>query len=779
MIKALSLGTGLVAGLTLIAKVYFEQSFDGFFPNADRIYQLNEHLIAEGSLSDIPTLSGGVAPGLRDEIPEIEAATRFTSFSFSEKGEMVFFDRNKRKYAGNVFLADSCLFDVLERPIVAGDPRETLARPMYAMISMKVAEMMGGVDAVMGQAIVLDRFPGKSLTVGGVFEDIPTNSHLDFTVLISLSSIKSFFSYDGRYGWMGNDRYFSYVRLREGVSAEDIAPDVRAAEERHHDKEMLKKSGVELTYSMKPIRNVHRESEEVRRMSGLLSVLALALIFTAIMNYVLFVVSSLVLRSKEIGARKCYGASPGGIYGLALAETLVDLLAGLAGAALVVFIFRKTIEDILGTAPAVMFNFGSVALLAAVCLMVLPAAGLATGFLFSRIAPASAFRNYRENKRRWKLGLLFLQIVAAAFLVSLLAVIIRQYDLMLKDNPGYEYERLAFCNLSGTATGERQRAMEEIRRLPDVEAVTGVTMHPFQSHSGNNAGLPGDDRDLFNIADSYYAADDYFTVMGIPIIEGRAFTPNIPNSQEVMISRSFAEKMKLFSPEWADGTGATGKSVTISEHSLRGSSQLTVCGVFEDFRIGYIGNEDTRPTAFFYRAAPSILLVKFQRLTPDATRRLAVALERIFPEKDIDVHTYMEEMTGQYVESRRFRDAVLAGSLVALVITLVGLVAYTHDEINRRRKETAIRRINGATIADILRMFMTDISRIALPATLIGSALSAYMAFKWQEQFSVKASLSPTVFILSALTVIAISLIIVTANCYRAATANPSKYIKE
>jgi putative ABC transport system permease protein len=768
-IKILSLGIGLAGGLVLIAKVYFEQSFDSFFPNNDRVYRVAEHYIFNGELGDHPLASGGVAPGFAAEIPEVEAATRFTALGSDT--ELVFYDREKNKYNATVLMGDSCLFDVLSRPVLAGDPKEVLARPLYAMVSRKVADMLGGVDAAVGQGIVFDSYPGKTITIGGVFEDIPINSHINYTVMVSLSSISNFM-YDGRDNWMGNDRYFSYVMLRKGVDPEALIPSIRAMEARHHDQEALKKSGIELTYRLSPVRDIHRNSDEVRRMSGLLSILAFALIFTAVMNYILIVISSLVARSKEMAARKCYGASAGNIYGVSLAETLVDVIIAVVGAVFIIALFRGTVKDILGTAPEVMLNLRSGILLGGVCLAVILAAGIVPGYMFSHVPVASVFRKYRESKRRWKLGLLFLQIVAAGFLVSLLVVIIRQYDLMLKDNPGYSYEQLAYSNLVGVNGDQRLRVIEELGRMPEVDKVTGFSSHPYWSFSGNNVSLPGSDQELFNIADGYFVGNDYFEIMEIPIVDGRSFTENVENSDEILISRSFAEKMKMFSPEWNDG--AVGKQISLSEHGLK-----TVCGVYENFRIGSIGHEDSRPTVFFYHRSnfPNIL-IKFHKLTPEGLQRVTEEIQRIIPDKDISVESCVDKVVERYVESRRFRDAVLIGSIVTLIITLAGLIGYTRDEINRRRKETAIRKINGATMPDILRMFMGDVSRVAIPAVVIGGGLSAYMSFKWLEQFSIKASLSPAIFILSALTVTAIALCVVIINCYQVASANPADSIK-
>jgi putative ABC transport system permease protein len=771
--KIISLGTGLAVGLVLIAKVYFEQSFDDFFPDADRTYQIQSNVSrTDAEPKDFGAVSGAIAPGMKAEIPEVEAATRFTEITGSNS---TFFTSDRKKYKGNFVLADTCLFRVLYRRVLTGDAVDVLSRPMYAMVSRRIAERMGGMNAVVGQTIEMENFPKRIITIGGVFEDLPLNSHLDYNVLVSMASAGQFI-HDGTKNWVGNDRYLGYVRLSPGATPESIAPAIRWMQENNQPLEEMTKSGVELHYTLLPLTEVYSKMENINRLTNLLAILAFALIFTAVMNYVLIVVSSLVGRAREMAVNKCYGASTGDIYRKILAETFADLVAGTVLAGFIVAVFSDMIEYLLGTGIGALFTVQSAVLLAAVWLVIFCIAGLAPAFLFARVPVAAAFRSYRENKRFWKLGLLFIQITAACFLLTLLVVIVRQYNHMVGDDTGYQSENLAYCLLFGVDSDARHSAVEEIGRLPEVAGATLCTETFIWHSSGNNVLLPGDSRDLFNIADSYWVGNGYLEIMGIPVVEGRSFTENITSSREVMVSRSFVDKIIPFTG-WTDGV--VGKSILITEHMESPTDVFTVCGVFEDVRTGAIGREDTRPRVIFYdNAMPPILLVKYHRQTAEANRRVAETLERMMPDKEIVVHSYPAEIVNLYSDSRRFRDTVLIGSIVTLIITLIGLLGYTKDEINRRRKEVAIRKVNGATLVDILRMFMTDVSRIALPAIVIGAGISAYVATNWQAQFSEKTALSAAMFVACGILILAIVLSAVMFYCYRAANANPALSIK-
>ena len=135
-------------------------------------------------------------------------------------------------------------------------------------------------------------------------------------------------------------------------------------------------------------------------------------------------------------------------------------------------------------------------------------------------------------------------------------------------------------------------------------------------------------------------------------------------------------------------------------------------------------------------------------------------------------------MGNLYRDSRQFLDAVLIGGIITLLISLIGLIGYTNDEINRRRKEIAVRRVNGATFNDVAGLFLVDILRIALPALVLGGGAAFYAAGRWQEQFSEKVPLSILLFLGCALAVLGIILAVVLINIYRAANANPVDCLK-
>lgn len=771
-IKIVCLAVGLATGIVLIGKAGFEQSWDKFFPTSDRIYVVCEDIIMDGEYKHYPQTAGAVAHGIKRYCPQVEAATRYTSFAW----DMPIVTDDDKRVRTNYALVDSCFFDVFPFRILVGNPKKTLSQVDCCMIPRSLAEKLMGIENpldLVGKKIYYNIRGGWALTVGGIYEDIPLNSKLHgMEVMVSMPTITRIM-FDGRDNWVGNDRYEGYVRLAKGITPDDLKPQIEKMKRDNLPLDELKKAGVDLGFSVQPLVDYHTKDEGTRRMTWIVSILAAVLIGCAVMNYLLLVIGGISQRAKEMAVHQCYGAEARHIYQKVLTESVIHLLLSLTLAALLLFLFKDTIEELVGAPLIVLLLTGSnIWLIVSTCLVVLLITGLVPSWIYTHIPLAAAFKNYNHSHRIWKLLLLGLQFASATFLIILLIVVGRQYRMMVNDDPGYDYSTLGSLLVDGVSIEQRQLAMDELRKLSSVKGVTMSYANLTQHQSGDNILLPGDDREYMNIADLYYVGDGYFDVMEIPLVSGRTFTEQTDTLREVMVSRKFEERMK----ELAGWDQALGKQIICT--SFQGP--YTIVGVFEDTRIGSITNPDTRPSLCYYSRKPDqmhYILIRFQSMEGlEEANKLVKELMTDNP--DIAITPYNQMVTELYADAHRFRTTVMIGGLVALIIALIGLIGYLAGEIARRQKEIAIRKVNGARIADVLKLFHTDILRVALPAVMIGAIGAWYVARLWLEQFSEKTTLSPIILVGGALAVIIVILSVVCLGCYRVASSNPVNYLK-
>lgn len=771
-IKILSLGVGLAMGLVLIAKVCFELSYDNFYPESDRIFAIQENFsIGDKSNDGFPCVSGGVAPGMKAEIPGVVAATRC-----ERTGEMVMKTPDNKKYTAIFMLADSCFFDVLPREMLVGNARETLSRPLYALVSEEMAGKINpdGAD-VIGKTFEVQTFPGVQITVGGVFKDVPKNTHLYYDVLVSLSTFKAITGWSKDDQWLGGDSFNAYVLLQPGLSADDMLQPMAEMLDRHVDSKKLKEQGMTYSIFLRPLGELYASSPATKRMGVMLTAIAFAILFAALMNYVLLVISSMVTRSKDVAIHKCYGATGWNITDMIFSEAFLNLLISVVFSTLLVFGFRRIVEELLGTSLSSLFTPDTLMILLSVCVLVFLVAGLLPSQLFARIPVALVFRSYTNSRRSWKKALLFIQFVAVGFLVCLLIVIGWQYSFMVNDNPGYSYERLAFCNLEGVPQSSRKALMDEILKQGEVEDVTTCYELPAFSGSGDIVYRPGTEDAVAHFRDLYGTNANFVSLLEMKVIEGQAFDESYSDSMQlVMVSRQMATELaNAF--QWKDGV--VGKKLDIGGHGT--DDPFTVVGVYDDVRMGRIDQEGMVNSAiFFSKRAEQTLVVKFRERNAENLAHINNVIKEFLPDREINLIDYRFSLTKLYDTSRIFRDSVMAGGIITLIIALIGLIGYINDETNRRGKEIAVRKINGATERDILRLISSDIVWMALPAILIGAGASWFASEKWLQQFSEKIPMNAGLFLTGSVVVLAVILLTVVYRTWMVANANPVLSLK-
>ena len=778
-VKILCLALGLAISSVIIAEIYFEQTYDMYFPSWERTYLISEVGTNHGETMEFTKTSGATAQGVKQYAPMVEAAT--STLYFYDGAQCKMEDQNI--VSANIRMADSCFFDVFPQKILIGKAKQILSQPLSCLIDSETAAKIGG--NVVGKHFTLSNYPGTTFTIYGVFEAFPWGSSFHGTqMILSMCSMPYVYSYDGRGQWVGNDSYGSYIRLAKGHDAKELKPYVNKMRQDHFPLKEMKNMGVELNYDFTVLSDVYTQDPYIKKMGWIMSIVAFVLLFTSVMNYLLIIVGNLVSRSREMAVRKCYGAKPKNIHAIIFSEALVHVGLAVVLAAVLVFLCKGTIENFL-SAPVstLVLNRGSW-ILVVICLLVLLIGGFVPGWLYNKIPVAIAFRGYNENRNRWKLALLGIQFVISGLLFSLLYIINNQYQLMLSTNPGYDYDNVAIVSVDGINRDQRNQCLAEIKRMPNVKECCSTYHIPLNGYgrSGNMVQKPGDDTNTFNIIDMEGVDDNFFKMMNIPIVQGTFFTERNDSCRQVIIDERGAEKL-IKTWHWKDGV--VGKLITCSGHDDGVNPlKLTVCGVCRNIRWGDMSadGDDMKefPDLYFYSAKTAYyMLVKFKELRDESLSELQSKVQAMYPNNKVIVKSYASELANQYASQLNFRNGILVAGIVTMIIALFGLVGYTSDEVNRRRKEIAIRKVNGAKVKDILRIFLKDIMKIALPCIIVGDLGAWLIARQWLMSFSEKITMTPLLFIgvtIILLVIIGLSVII---NCYKVANSNPVKYLKD
>jgi len=308
---------------------------------------------------------------------------------------------------------------------------------------------------------------------------------------------------------------------------------------------------------------------------------------------------------------------------------------------------------------------------------------------------------------------------------------------------------------------------------------------PTSGASGNNVMSQDGKRELFNVADFYEVDHNYLSILGIHVDEGENFIKGQTTENNIVISKKGAELLRL-NNGWNDGV--VGKQIRITQHG-----PTNISGVYPDFVIRSISEPDLRPSVFLYRPEEKFIELKSEDSSTffiilmktkagaqnGVVPKITNVLNLGFPRNDANVKSLKIEQLNAYKGQKGFRNAMWVGNGIILLVTIIGLLGYTVNESTRRRKELAIRRINGATLADILKSFISDLEFVAVPAVFLGLVGAWLMVDKWMQNFAFKIDLHWGIFAMSSLFILLLVGIIAAINYTRTANRNPVDSLRQ
>ena len=645
-------------------------------------------------------------------------------------------------------MVDNCFFQTFGIPVLKGNPNDLINSNTLFVSESFARRFFGDADPI-GKVLMLER--KTEMIVRGVYRDIPENTMFkaDFVVSVHKEG-----GYKDGAGWGGNDIFYAVFRTGEASDIEVVNDNIQRMVEKYMPTEH---NGWKLELSVIPLATKHQTSSETTKRLVIYGFLGFSIFFVAIMNYMLIVIATLGRRAKSVGVHKCNGANNGNIFSMFMMETGIIVLVSSLVCAFISFNARDLIEDLLSVRLASLFTWGTlwVPLLVVVLLFLL--AGVLPGRIFSHIPVTQVFRRYTDGKKGWKRSLLFIQFTGVSFVLGLLLVTLMQYSHLMNRDMG--------INTAGLVEAESWLDIEivphmrdEIRRQPMVESVATASHSVLGQYW--TKGLMGSDGKCIGVLNMNYVDFNYPDVVGITIIEGKPMT----HAKDLLVNEEIVRLKK-----WTDG--AVGKPFDEIKEG-------TIVGVFRDVR-----NQS------FYQAQQPIVLiggnafnhtfnVRLKEPYDENLKRLNEFMDKTFPQVALTFHTVDDMLSEIYKDVYRFRNSVLITSGFILLIVIMGLIGYVNDETQRRSKEIAIRKVNGAEASNILRLLVCDILYVSIPSILLGIVIAYFIGKAWLEQFAEQVDLNPLLFLATALVVAIIIVACVVLKAWHIANENPVNSIK-
>ena len=750
VIKIVSLGLGLMMSILLFSRVAYEQSFDTCFKEHENLCQLWTVFTINGKTEKPQEQNlGPMAGAIMERFPdEVVAATSMTKYEFANP---LYYGNNRFNTFSNIG-ADSLFFETMGIEVVKGNPVQDLQQQDIIYLSESLAKQIFADEDPIGKVVNSNK--SYDLTVKGIYKDIPDNSTLQPAAVVSLPTLLN--RWGGGYSWNGGDSWPAYLRVKPGIDLENL--NVRIA--KAIKEQLPPNDDFAITCMLKPIRDTYRNYEHVQLITLILSVLGASILFITALNYVLISIASLSRRAKAVGIHKCSGAQTSTIFGMFLLETGIIIIFALLLMTFLVFNFQEFVEETASTKLANLFAWQRIWVPACVTLVLFLVGAVMPGIVFSNIPVTQVFKKCTEGKKSWKRTLLFVQFAGVAFIGGLISLISIQYNHVINKDVGYNPVRMAYGGHSLRNVEEYDINYSFYHSLPYVDAIATSHDNPIDGYSGEFI-RDENGKELFSTRYDYITKN-YPELMGMTFKQGRSPSAR----EEVIVNETFVEKMN-----W--GNNAIGKQVPY------GNKKYTVVGVLNNFTI-MSHKVAPMPLVFLYNIDKFGYYVQIRLKEPFAEnlKRLNEDVSKAFPHKRVEFKSMEEEIRRTYDDIRILRNATIVACFVILFITLMGLIGYTNDETNRRSKEIAIRKVNGAEASGIIELLAKDVLITAFPAVLLGTLASWYVGELWMNQFATTIGSTIPYYIMTALVTLLTIVSVIVVKTWKIANENPVISIK-
>jgi len=767
------LAVGLVCCSLIFLFVNHEVTYDAFHEKADRTYRVTttETTLA-GEKEQYATTFSALAPTLLDQIPEVELVSRMVSFTPTLSVD------DQAFYAEHFFYADSSFFDVFSFPLLYGNAQEALTRPYTVVLSKEVAERYFGDANAIGKTLLLNN--RNLLEVTAVFDELPSNTHIQVDFLASYATFNDFAPGYVDNNWRMRADYL-YIVLKEGSQENQVEQKLPGLTEPHLS-ELSGRTNLQYDFGLQSLTSIHLHSKFRQEfISGgnltsvyVLAIIALLILFIASINYINLSTARAADRAKEIGVRKVMGANRVQLTRQFLVESvlLAFAVALLAVPLLIISLpFFNTLTG-LQLAASDLFTLAGLGLLVGVFVVGLLASGYPALFL-SSLRAADSLRGaiatgpVGVRLRNW--------LVVGQFAISILlmistAVIYNQIEFMRHIDLGYEKEDVIAVpiRLGRGEAFDSDIFKEVLEREASISRVAISGELPTQPvQSGTNNVRPEGSPEGESIPTFFYRVDaDYISTVGLDVIQGRDFSLELASDSAAIIINEAAQREY----GWMDPLG---KQLFIGDEAFG-----HVIGVVRDFHYAS-PQVAVEPVILFQQAQPRFLLIRSAR--PDPSSALAAteaAWSQYMPGKPFS-YFYLDDAYNALNRSEERLGSIIGiFTLIAIFMCGIGLFSLAAFSLKRRTKEIGVRKVLGASVENIVLLLSKDFLKLVLIGFLVASPVAYLIMNQWLNNFAYRTSVGAGTLIFVGLLTLALVLISTSLQAVNAALKDPVKTLR-
>ncbi len=763
-ITILGLTVGMTATILLFTYVEYELSYDRFQEKSKRIYRINSILTQE--TDEIIPVCIGIKDGtLQEQVPEIENQLQIFTDNSSNLTEFI---KGNEKFK-NIYLiySDPDIHQVFTINYIRGIADEALIKPNSVVLTRSLSERMFGSIDVLGKTI-LKNYTKEPLSVTGVIEDYPSNSHIKIDAIMPLKSFSDIYSWGcelNTYVLFHNN-----INLEEGINKTIISYNTLLSQ---HFNKQIKKTGCIL----QKLTDIHLKScfqakggsdTDYKKVFIYLS-LALVVLLIAIINFINLLTAQYESKLKDIGIQKALGGSRIQIITSFLVKSFIFSFMSLIFAAFLVDSLIPKLGMILNRDLVTTYhsNFTLFFVLPLLAVIVGLISGIYPALFISKFSPDNLIkRNLSVTRSSWfTMILVVMQFSIMIFLMVSLALMKKQINFMKNADLGINSEGvITITDLNYNTSKSYPAIKNAIKSIPDIMSI-GASSHLFgDSPSGQRIEIIGKDNKKEYPIKQYRVLPGFFETLGFKFLSGRPFDENIKTDEKAVVLNETA--VRTF-----------GLTDPLNNRILKNDT-LHVIGIVKDFHFSSF-EEIIEPMMFTYDNRAAYIELK---LASNNIHTIIPKVEKIIKEFDpfyLMNYVVLEDFCrNKYGSHEQMETLSTYAGIISLLLAMLGLYALTAIMIQKRTKEVALRKINGATRIQVVKLLISTYLPHVIIAFILAAPTGWFVMHGWLMNFAYKTELSWWIFVLTGTTGLTIALLTVSWQSWKAATRNPLEYLR-
>jgi len=776
LVSISGLALGMACCFVILVYLYNETSYDAFHNDAESIFRLVR------KMPDIhgPSTRNPMAPALKENFPEIELAVRTWpltdpyTFRVEEKG----FQQE------GILFADPDFFRLFTCTFLSGDPNNPLESPSSVVLTQTASQKYFGMGNPVGKTLSFDsKF---DLVVSAVIQDVPQNTHLQFEAVIPMERLNTIaghiYGYDASTfrltdAWEAG-MLMTYLKLQKSADPQSLEQKFPGFLKKYapYNKELLDE-----TLYLQPIKDIHLHSQyrssvdKISDIKFIYGIMAIGLVILAMscFNYINLTTARFSARRREIGIRKVVGAHRKQLIGQLLTESAVFFLTAFFLSFVLITLLAPIVNNIFGynifsdyfskyTLLLFMFVIGLFAALLS---------GTYPALFFSAFHPMNMIKDVGSPKGRGRgirSSFVIFQFSITICLLISIGLIYQQIRYLKGKDLGYVKEQIVVVSVKDDETRERHETIkQELIRLPGITAVSFSAALPNKIQRSTTMDLVIErDRKVFEMSNTTID-EDFLFLYEIDLLQGRNFSKDFPSDSEdsIILNETAVKTLDLQNP--------IGKELTIF------GMPRTVIGVVQDFNFQTLHTEIS-PLAL-RNSGDQYLFTSIRLSTQNISQTLTgigKVFQKITSQTPFEYFFFEDYFENLYRREENFGRTIGYFTLLAIIISCLGLFGLAFFITEQRTKEIGIRKVLGASVPGIVGMLTKEFARWAILANILSWPLAYLVVHKWLRNFAYRIDIGIEIFVLAGALALVISLFTVSFQSIKAATSHPADTLR-